>query len=101
MLSLLLDLYFLLFYQRFIANMIGAACNSRIPQANAEVKSFSVCFFYIHMSNVSLKYLLVLLQMVIDHPFDRLACGICELQAKPIMSTIYHWENLCAGTWRS
>ncbi len=54
MLSLFLNLYVLLFYQRYIANMIGAACNSRIPQANAEVKSFSVCFFYIHMSNVSL-----------------------------------------------
>ena len=54
MLSLFLNLYFLLFYQRFIANMIGAACNSRIPQANAEVKSFSVGFFYIRLSDVSL-----------------------------------------------
>jgi len=53
MLSLFLNLYFL-FYQRFIANMIGAACNSRIPRENAEVKSFSVGFFYIRLSDVSL-----------------------------------------------
>jgi hypothetical protein len=44
--------FILLFYQWYIANMIGAACNSRIPQANlhVELKSWSVCFFYIHMS---------------------------------------------------
>ncbi len=54
MLSLFLNFYFLLFYQRFIANMIGAACNSRIPRENAEVKSFSVGFFYIRLSDVSL-----------------------------------------------
>jgi hypothetical protein len=41
-----------------------------------------------------LSLLLVLLQMVIDHPFDCFACGICELHVKPIMSAIYRWENL-------
>jgi hypothetical protein len=46
-----------------------------------------------------LSLLLVLLQMVIDHPFDRFACGICELHAKPIMSAIYRWENLFDGTF--
>ncbi len=41
--------FILLFYQRYIANMIGAACNSRIPQANLHAG-----FNFVHAKNLSL-----------------------------------------------
>jgi hypothetical protein len=64
---------------QFLLNFTEFACGAPLPFGNL-LKG--------------LKQLLVLLQKVIGLPSKHFAHGIRELHAKPIIFTIYRWENL-------